>query len=267
MISAHADTLCELVCALGGAAPPARHLGEICRAPPAARPSVGTARHRGRLAWDDPLLIDRPVLPFGSFNLSPVGAELRRVSPFSDWSGRQAGSTSSECSERPHPLGREASIRLAHCEASPAVPVLPRRPLDSTHIGVLSSPAPALPWPPSTAALRWRSARADHSSCGSSPGSSCNLAPFGLGRGRPPGLRPLSSPGSTRWARSSCDPVCHHYVPDKTPGQGVFLSSQGYPLRKLAIPRTIPFIHRQPTGCTQNGRCSSSVRCPDAGSG
>jgi hypothetical protein len=46
-----------------------------------------------------------------------------------------------------------------------------------------------------------------------------------------------------RWVSSSCEPVCHHYARRKTPGQAVFLSSQGYPPTNRSIPRTNLFIH------------------------
>ena len=46
-------------------------MGRKRQPPSAARPSVGTARHRGRLAWDDPPLIDLPVLPLARTTSHP----------------------------------------------------------------------------------------------------------------------------------------------------------------------------------------------------
>ena len=116
------------------------------------------------------------------------------MSPFSGWSPRQAGSTSPECSWRPHLLRLAASVRLAPCEPSPSDSVLPRRPSVPTHVRHALTPNRRVAAPTCGSCVPQRSACADHPSCGSSPVSSCVLVPLGLRSGSASRLTPVLLP-------------------------------------------------------------------------
>ena len=143
--------------------------------PSAARLSVGTARHRGRQAWDDPPLIDRPVLPLARSTSHP--------------------------SE--HALAGEPVFRLVASASrldAPKCRSLPRLPASFLDGARSFGLAAVSDWRP----LRLRScdsrfrlacrcpACAFHPSCGSSPGSSYVLTPIRLGLRS---FRRSSSPG------------------------------------------------------------------------
>jgi hypothetical protein len=182
------------------------------------------------------------------------------VSPFSGSSPRQAGSTSPECLRSPRLpasiFGGCSWLRLPchHGPLHPGVPFAsalrprlrlalravpsglhgcPLRPSAPTHIDIPSSADLAVldSGLPSTFGLRRP--------------SELWFIPRIVVLSDPVQARPLACAFVLpRWARSSCDPVCHHHAWGKTPGQGVFFSSQGYPLRFPTIPRSILFIHR-----------------------
>jgi hypothetical protein len=193
---------------------------------------VGTARHRGRLAWDDPPLIDRPVLPFGSFNILTRRSKLRRVSRFSGASPRQAGSTHPEAPISAVARFLRNSARGPRPESRfPCAPLRPRprEASDSGSPGAPSSPTPerVLDSGPPTASSSGpreglRSTRSgtptslpSHPSCGSSPGSSYSLAPirFGLSAcaDRPP-------PVGQSVVRTGVTPSCRRH---KTRSRGI----------------------------------------------
>lgn len=172
-----------------------------------ALPSVGTARHRGRLAWDDPPLIDRPVLPFGSFNILTRRSKLRRVSRFSGASPRQAGSTPPEA-----PISAVARVLRNSARAHRR-----RRPREASDSGSLTCHRLRPPKGPSTPARRPRRrpsperAFVRHDPV---PRHRCRAT---RAVGHPPARRtrwPRSGSASRlapivlpRWASPSCEPV------------------------------------------------------------
>ena len=159
---------------------------------------MGTARHRGRLAWDDPPLIDRPVLPFGSFNILTRRSTLRRVSRFSGASPRQAGSTPPEApistvarflrnsARGPRPESRLPCAPHRHRPREASDSGSPGAPSSPTPERALDSGPPTAPSSGSRGGLRPARSGAStslptHPSCGSSPGSSYSLAPIRFG--------------------------------------------------------------------------------------
>ena len=83
-----------------------------------------------------------------------------------------------------------------------------------------------------------------------------------VGRERfpPPAARRPPSKDSVSRPRFACALRYEAYLREhKTPGQAVFLKSQGYPLNFFLIPRIHPFVHQQRTGCPQRTPRSSPV--------
>ena len=221
---------------------------------------MGTARHRGRLAWDDPLLIDRPVLPLARSTSHPSEQAPAGEPVF----GLVSTASRLDIPRMP-PISAVARIHLRRLLAASA-PVSPRSPPPPASPSLppcgLGSSWPCEPSPPDSAVARFGPSAPTHIDIPSSAGLAAldSGLPSTFGLRRPselwfiPRLVVLSDPDQARplacafvlprWARSSCDPVCHHHAGDKIPGQGVFFQSQGYPPRFRTIPRTILFIHR-----------------------
>ena len=169
---------------------PAGHArsGRKSRAPQAALPTVGSARHLGRLSWDDPPLIEHPVLPFARSTSHPSESPPAGEPLFGFVS----------------PVARLDAPEGFGCRHLPGCPVwhVHLRRLEASGVAALAcgSPRPPALLPTTPAFLDDRCLHRPPE-LWSSPDSSFRSDPD---RARPRGLRRFVLP---RWASSSCEPV------------------------------------------------------------
>ena len=200
----------------------------------------------------NPPLIDRPVLPFGSFNShpseqAPAGELLfGHDSPASWLVASRNASVFRGCplpssaglwspTQRPTTLGSPPSPARG-----PSTSVRPARPSPARRPSTAPRPARVRRWTQEPSHFRLPPASGI-----AAIGPKLWFIPRlvvhpGPDQARPCGLRRSSSPGGPDRRANRCDEYLERR---KTPGQGVFSSSQGYPLTLSQIPRGFLFIH------------------------